>query len=98
MSSIPDKPPLIESLEELLTREQLAQMFDVSEKTIDQWRYGRGSIAEPLPYMRFAGRLYFWRGAILWWLNKQTERPDFYYIDRMRRLKEGKKVGRPRSK
>ena len=94
--SIPlsDKPPRIKSMDEMLTREEFAERWKISPKTVDQWRYGRGGIFIPLPYFRFANKIYLWEGGIIWWMNKQAERPDMYRIDRMRRLKEGKKVGR----
>lgn len=90
----PDVPPGIESLEELVTRGEFARQFNISEHTIDQWRYGRGGIEFPLPYIRWANRIYLWRGGIIWWLNKQIERPDFYHLDRMKRNKKGAKVGK----
>lgn len=85
-------------MEELITRRQLAEIFGVTEGTVDGWRYGRGGINAPLPYFRFANKVWLWRGGIIWWINKLRERPDAYHIDRMRRLEKGIKVGRPRSR
>jgi hypothetical protein len=90
-----DNPPPIHSLDELLTREQLAERFGLSERTVDGWRW-RTTSKSPvtMPYIRFANKVWFWEGAILWWLNHQQERVDPYRIDRMRRVREGKKVGK----
>ena len=96
-NSIPEIPD-IESLDELVDRAYVAKLFNVSEPSVDQWRYGRNSAAQPLPYFRLGRKVWLWRGGIIWWLNQQRKRPDLVHIDRMRRTKEGIKVGKPRPK
>ena len=93
-----ENPPAIESLDELMLRPAVAEFFGVTEHTIDNWRNGNNGVHVALPYFRLANKTWYWRGAVIWFLNKQSERPDFYSIDRKRRLKEGRVVGRPRTK
>lgn len=93
-----DTPPPVKSRDELMTRKQFSEWLNVSEHTIDQWRYGRQGTFVPLPYLRLANRVYLWEGGIIWWINKQAERPDFFYLDRKKRLEEGKKVGTKRNR
>lgn len=88
------KPPPIRSLDELMTREEFAERFKISRVTIDQWRYGKGAVQVPMPYFRFANRIYLWEGALIWWFNQQVERPDAYRIDRERRAKRGRPFAR----
>ena len=86
-------PPPIKSMDELITRKQFSQKFGISERTVDQWRYGKGGIAVPMPFFRFANKVYLWEGGIIWWFNQQRQRPDAYMIDRAKRIKEGKRIG-----
>lgn len=95
-SRVPPNPPLIESFDELIDRKQLSEILGVAESTIDNWRYGHrnATTAVTLPFYRLGNQVWFWKGGIIWWLNKHAERPDLYHIDRMRRLQEGTKVAR----
>lgn len=92
-----DGAPLITDLDELMTRDQLAEFFKISPNTVDNWRFGRGSKG-PLPWLRLGNDIYFSRGQIVWWLNQYQKQPDAYHTERMRRLQEGIPVAKPRSK
>ena len=86
-------PPPIESLDEIMTRAEVAEYLKVSEHTVDNWRYGRGAArGVSLPYFRIGGVTYVWKGGIIWWLNRVSELPDVYHSDRMRRIQAGIKV------
>ena len=61
--------PLIESLDELLTREELAAYFRVKPKTVSDYMYRDG-----MPYLRVQKRLYFSKRQIGWWLNSVQQR------------------------
>jgi hypothetical protein len=94
-----DDAPLIANCEDdLVTKEQLALHFGVAPATIDQWRYGRQGKMPQIPYLRLGGTTYFSKVQITWWLNEYQKQRDPYYEERMRRLKEGITVGRPKKR
>jgi hypothetical protein len=80
-------------MRELVTREEFSERFLVARETVDKWRYGHGGILVPLPYLRLGGKVWLWEGGIIWWINKQSERPDYHALDRIKRLeKKSKKI------
>lgn len=87
-----DYPP-ITSLDELISKEDLAKKLLVQPATVSRWRFGN----PPLPYIRFLGHVWFAESQVVWWINRwQREVPDSYYTDRMRRVGAGMKIGRGR--
>lgn len=91
--------PLIANYDDdLITKEQLAEKFKVSPATIDQWRYGRQGTMPRIPYLRLGNTMYFSKTQVTWWLNEFQKQHDPYYEERMRRLREGIKVGKPKRK
>lgn len=85
--------PPIQSLGELLTKQELADKLGLKPATVSIMRF-----REPrLPYIRFGAHLFFSETQVVWFLNKyQREVPDPYYIDRMRRVRIGLPIGRGR--
>lgn len=79
---------------DLITREELAEWFNVKPRTIEQWRYGRQGTMPVMPYLRIGLTTYYSKRQITWWLNELQKRPDPYFVDRMNRLKEGIKVAK----
>lgn|SRR5574338_78175 len=98
MPTVPDAPPIGPFEDDLVTREYLAEWFGVAQSTVDQWRYGRQGRMPPMPYLRIGNTTYFSKTQLTWWLNQYQALPDPYFIERMRRIKEGIKVGKPRKK
>lgn len=98
MPWIEGAPPIANYDEDLITREELAAKFKVTPVTVDHWRYGRGGTMPPMPYIRLGNTMYFSKVQIVWWLNQYQQQPDPYFIERMRRLKEGIKVGKPKKR
>lgn len=92
-----DGVPPITSLEDLMDRKALAEYFGISEKTVDNWRFGRGH-KQPIPWLRLANNIFFSRTQIVWWLNEYQRQPDAYHAERMRRIKEGIPIGNSGSK
>lgn len=85
--------PAITSLDELISKEDLATKLGVTPATVSRWRFG----SPPLPYVRLMGHVWFAHSQIVWWMNRyQHEVPDPYYTDRMRRVQAGMKIGRGR--
>lgn len=87
--------PLIPSLDDLLTREELMSFFQVSASAIDGWKYAnkgnRGEDWPTLPFLRVGRRTYFSKAQVAWWLNKLQERDDPYHIGVMnRRSRKGR--------
>jgi hypothetical protein len=87
--------PLIASYDDdLITKEQLAAKFNVSLATVDAWRYGARTSMPRIPYLRLGNAIYFSKTQVTWWLNQYQQQIDPYHADRMRRLREGIKVGK----
>lgn len=58
-------------LSEYLSRKETASQFRVDARTVDRWRrIGDNG----LPYVKIGGRIYFHRGDVTAWLNKQRKR------------------------
>lgn len=91
-----DGAPDIANIEDdLITREQLAELFGISVATLDKWRWGREG--KPImPFVRLGTRVMFSKTQMIWWLNQYQKQLDPYLEDRKQRKKEGQLVGRPR--
>ena len=88
-----DYPP-IESLDDLLTLEQVSEKFGIGEATIRPMRFWQ---PVGLPYLRFGNKVWISERQLIWFLNYvQRELPDKYYIDRKRRERAGLPLGRGR--
>lgn len=85
-----DDYPLITTLDDLISKEDLAKKLKVTPATVSLWRFDE----PPLPYIRFKGHVWFAESQVAWWVNRwQREHPDPYYADRMRRVRAGLKIG-----
>lgn len=98
MPTFEGAPPIANYDDDLITREEFAKKFLVSPVTVDHWRYGRQGTMPPIPYFRLGNTMYFSKVQITWWMNELQKQPDPYFAERMRRLKEGIKVGKPKKR
>ena len=70
-----DEVPLIQSLEELCSAKEIADMFNAKPRTVYTWR------TMGLPYVRIGRIPYFSKTQVVYWLNNyQRTIPDNYAI------------------
>lgn len=98
MPTVEGVPPIANFEDDLVTLEYLAERFNVSPKTVTQWRYGRQGRMPLMPFIRLGNTTYFSKVQITWWVNELQKQPDPYFIERMRRIREGIEVGKPRKR
>lgn len=90
-----DDCPPIQSLDELISKEELAKRLGLKPATVSQMRFK----SPRLPYIRFGRHIWFSKTQVVWFLNNyQKSVPDPYYVDRMRRIRVGLPVGRGRTR
>jgi hypothetical protein len=92
---IDDEVPALENLGQLISLKELSDKFNMKPAVVSKMRWGDPK----LPYVRIGNGVFFFEPQVVWWLNKwQKEKPDPYYVDRMRRLRAGLPVGSGRLK
>ena len=65
-------PPPLESLDDVISRDDLAAFFGVKPGSLNKWIYED----PPLPYIPFKNRRFFSKRQVAWWMNQMQERPD----------------------
>lgn len=84
-------PPLT-SLSELWSMKELCDKLGLRPATVHKMR-----VAEPqLPYLRLGAHVFFIEAQVVAFINEWQKQPDPYYVDRMRRMRAGMKVGKGR--
>lgn len=95
MPYVEGAPPIANIEGDLITGEELAELFKVSIATFDKWRWGRDG-KPMIPFVRLGHNLFYSRTQMAWWMNEVQKIPDAHHEDRKQRIKEGKLVGRNR--
>lgn len=98
MPTVEGAPLIANYDDDLITKQDVATKFGVSLGTVDQWRYGRQGTMPRIPYLRLGNVMYFSKVQVTWWMNEYQKQVDPYYEERMRRLREGIRVGKPRKR
>lgn len=96
----PNPMPDLQDMDDLISQSEVLEFFGITRSTLDNWRYGRYGDKQPrFPYLRIGGKLFYSKTQIIWWMNRmQKEVVDAYRAARLKRIKEGTKVGRPYTK
>lgn len=77
-------PPLT-SLDDIISRDELAAFFNVKPGTINKWVYEE----PPLPYIKFKNRRYFTKSQVAWWMNQMQAIPDQAHLMARGALRKG---------
>lgn len=88
MPRTPDVPD-IESMDDIITRDELIAFFGVVASSVDHWRYGYKDWPL-LPYLRIGRRVYFSKRQVVWWMNEMQKLTDIFHSAAVNRRK-GKK-------
>lgn len=90
-----DKPPMPDSIDDLLSRKEMAAWFGVNPRHISELIYGD----PPLPFFRHTQKDYrFSKKQVMWWFAKFQGEIDPMVLDvrrarrEARRAKRGKKT------
>lgn len=88
MSYIEGYPEIGDYETDVISRADLAQFFQVTEKTVDKWRFGRDQ--PKLPFFRIGPRIYLSRAQVTHWLNEVQRKRDPYFDEREREVRRGR--------
>lgn len=87
-ASLRVKPPPIESLEDVVSIQDMGLILHMKPATLR--KYMRGYEGKPaLPYVRIARVPHFSKRQVAWWLDQVQNMPDALMVD-VRRAQKGK--------
>lgn len=84
----PANPPHLDTIDDLLTRKQMAEWFGVGQRQILEYVYG----TPPLPFFRYNRRYYFSKRQVAWWFQTFQSQPDPMLLDVRRAKREAKRI------
>ena len=89
-----DKPPIPESIDDLLTRVELADWMGVNPRHVLELIYGD----PPLPFFRYSNKMYrFSKKQVMWWFMKFQGKVDPMIVD-IRRAKREARLARAKGR
>lgn len=89
-----DGAPPIAGFDDLMTEQEVLDMFGISRSTLMKWRYGRDNKPE-MPYIRLNNRIFISKQQLAWWLNEVQKSVDpYHYKFRNRNIKGLKHAGK----